>query len=57
MLQVELNLGSGVYLEVTYYTKDDTGLDNIEEAVLCEGGRREILDDEDIQVMSSLGII
>ena len=56
-LLVELNLGSGVRMEVTYYTKDDIGLDNIEEAVLYDGGSRIVLDEEEIQVMSDLFII
>lgn len=56
-LLVEIKLGSGVRLEVTYHTKDDTDLDNIEEAVLYENGSSQVLEQEDIQIMSDLDII
>lgn len=56
-LMVELNLGSGVRLDVTYYTQHDTDPDNIERAVLHEHGDETVLDNEDIQLLISLEIL
>lgn len=54
---IELNLGSGIRLEVTYYTTDDLGLDNIEKAILIEHGTETLLDEDDLQLLSELSII
>lgn len=56
-LLVELNLGSGVSMEVTYYTTDDLSPDNIEKAILNEHGEATELDEDDLKIMSELGII
>lgn len=54
---VEINLGSGVYLEVVYYTTDDVDLDNIDEVTIVEHGERKLLQDDEIKVLAELDII
>lgn len=54
---VEINLGSGVYLEVVYYTTDDVDLDNIDEITIVEHGIRKLLQDDEIKVLAELNII
>lgn len=55
---VEIGLGSGVRLEVIYFTNDDDlGSDNIQSATLYEHGKPTILDVEDIQLFIQAEII
>ena len=52
-----INLGSGVRLEVVYFSMESIDIDEIESATLIESGESFTLDEDDIKLFAQVGVL
>lgn len=52
-----INLGSGVRVEIVYFSMDSIELDEIDSATLVENGKTYPLDGDDIEKLAKVGVL